>query len=559
MQLRDYQREAIDALFTWWAKHPAIDDIPVVVLPTGAGKSVVIAEQTRQMFALWPEDHPRTLVIVPSKELAEQNADKLAAILPANISIGYYSASVGKKQPTSDVIVATIGTVAKAAHLLGNIKCVLVDECHLISPDGAGMYRSFLRDLARYCTFRAAGFTATPFRGNGVWLTDGKDPLFTGIAINVTITRLLDAGFLSPLVRPADLMTKIDTEGIRTTSGDYNIGELSGRVSCYLAAAAKEATLLAANRSKWIAFCPTITNAKELADILTALGVSSQVVTGDTPKTEREGRINQFRRGDVRCLVTVLALATGFDVPDVDCILWLRPTKSPVLYVQGAGRGLRIADGKADCLWLDFSDTTSRLGPIDTITGRRKGPVKNVEAPFAVCDNCGAQVRPASLFHCPECGHQMREAKEESARSASNSAVLSTQVKQRINVYPVDRVTYAKHEKAGSTDSLRVEYWSGLRVVAKEWVCLSHCGYAREKAINWWAMRSPDGFTYLPSGVDQALEWIEAGFQVRKPLTITVNESGKYPDIISYEWEAANDAHRVECAEGSAALDAAQA
>lgn len=541
MQLRDYQQESIDSLFTWWTKHPAITDIPIVVLPTGAGKSVVIAEQTRMLFHLWPEDHPRTLVIVPSKELAEQNAEKLAALLPRHISIGYYSASVGRKEPTSDVIVATIGTVAKAAHLLGNIRCVFVDECHLINPDGAGQYRTFLRDLARYCTFRVAGFTATPFRGNGVWLTDGKDPLFTGIAINVTITRLLEAGFLSPLVRPTDVLTQIDVDGIKTTSGDYNIGQLSSRVSRYLSAAAHEAARIAVDRRKWLAFCPTVANANELALILNEMGIRALVVTGETKKALREQYIAMFRAGEVRCLVTVLALATGFDVPDVDCILWLRPTKSPVLYVQGAGRGLRIAEGKEDCLWLDFSDTTSRLGPIDTITGRRKGPVRDAEAPFAVCDNCGAQVRPASALKCPECGHIMREEiDDDKARSASNAAVLSKQVEQKISTYEVDRVTYARHEKrGGGIPTLRVEYWSGLRIVAREWVCLEHTGYARERAVKWMEARIPRSFSdvMIPNKVSDILDWMEHhNFWLYAPTNITVNETGKYPEVVSYEF-----------------------
>ena len=540
--LRDYQKEAIDGLFAWWSAHPDIEQVPVVTLPTGAGKSVVIAEQTRQMFDFWPEDHPRTLVIVPSKELAEQNAEKLATLLPSHLSIGYYSAAIGRKEPTSDVIVATIGSVAKAAHLLGNIKCAFVDECHLINPDGAGMYRRFLAELARYCTFRVAGFTATPFRGNGVWLTDGKDPLFTGIAVSVTITRLLEEGYLAPLVRPSDLATRIDTDGVATTNGDYNLGQLADRVGVYLASAAQETVRLAADRQKWIAFCPTVANAQEFARILS---VPALVVTGDTPKAEREAAITQFRRGDVRCLVTVLALATGFDVPDVDCIIWLRPTKSPVLYCQGAGRGLRIAPRKTDCLWLDFSDTTERLGPIDTITGRRKGPVKNTEAPFAVCDACGAQVRPASLFHCPECGALLREAEAEKARGASDAAVLSRQIKQKIVEYPIHRVTYAKHEKSGGTESLRVEYWSGLRIVGREWVCLSHSGYAKEKAVNWWAMRNPEGFSGVPGTVGQALEWIDAGFELRAPVAITVNETGKYPEIVNYQWKH-HDADRTE-------------
>ena len=222
--------------------------------------------------------------------------------------------------------------------------------------------------------FRVVGFTATPFRGNGVWLTDGDDPLFTGIAHETPVSELLQAGYLSPLIRPIDaIQSRIDTSGISTSNGDYNIGQLSDRVSDYLPAAADEACTLAADRHKWIAFLPTVANAEAFASLLNHRGIPALVVCGDTPKKEREQRIASFRRGDVRCLVTVLALATGFDVPDVDCIIWLRPTQSPVLYVQGAGRGLRIAEGKQNCLWIDFSDTTERLGPVDGIRGRKRG------------------------------------------------------------------------------------------------------------------------------------------------------------------------------------------
>ena len=135
------------------------------------------------------------------------------------------------------MIVATIGSIYRDAHLLGNIKVVVVDECHLINPDGAeaGRFRKFLTELARLCSFRIVGYTATPFRGNGVWLTDGKDPLFTGIACTVTAQELLNSGHLAPLVRPIDAMaTRINTDGIKTTSGDYNLDELAERVSEYL-------------------------------------------------------------------------------------------------------------------------------------------------------------------------------------------------------------------------------------------------------------------------------------------------------------------------------------
>lgn len=545
MQLRTYQQTSIDALYGWWQKHSAINDCPILVLPTGAGKSVVIAELVRLLFDTWPESHPRTVVLVPSKELAEQNADKLMRILPSHIRVGYYSASLGRKQPDADVIVATIGSIAKNAHLLGNIRCVVIDECHLVNPDGAGQYRQFLAELANYCAFRVVGFTATPFRGNGVWLTDGDDPLFTGIAHETPVSELLQAGYLSPLIRPIDaIQSRIDTSGIGTTSGDYNIGQLSDRVSDYLPAAADEACALAAGRQKWIAFLPTVANAESFAELLNQRGIPTLVVCGDTPKKEREQRIASFRRGEVRCLVTVLALATGFDVPDVDCIIWLRPTQSPVLYVQGAGRGLRIAEGKQNCLWIDFSDTTERLGPVDGIRGRKRGRKKlDAVAPFAVCGECGNQVRPASSLECPDCGATLREPEPEESRAASNAAIMAHQVQPKINDYPVTRVSYARHQKPGSPDSLRVEYWSGLRIVAREWICLDHTGFARGKAERWWVQRNPPHFGFVPGSVDQAFEWMDDGFELRQPTEITLNESGKYPEIVSYQWEPTHEPH----------------
>lgn len=549
MILRPYQQRSIDALYTWWHQHPATTDAPLCVLPTGAGKSVVIAELCRLLFDTWPEDHPRTVVLVPSKELAEQNAAKLRAMLPSHLSVGYYSASLGKA-PTADVIVATIGSVYRAAHLLGNIRCVVIDEAHLVNPDGAeaGRYRQFLADLAKLCRFRVVGYTATPFRGNGVWLTDGEAPLFTGTACTVTVKELLESGHLAPLVRPMDAMTtRIDTGGIATTSGDYNVAELADRVDDYLPAAAAEACTLAADRKKWIAFTPTVVNANALVLLLNARGVKSAVVCGETPKSDRQRLIDDFRAGRLRCLVTVLALATGFDVPDVDCILWLRPTQSPVLYVQGAGRGLRTSDGKNDCLWLDFSDTTERLGPVDTIKGRKrqKRADKEAAAPFKICDECGERA-PAAAPICPSCGYQFPPTERE-VRAASNAAILSAQVVPKINTYPVTDVTYHLHHKVGSPDSMRVDYHSGLRKVCSEWVCVCHTGFAQAKAQTWWNRRVSD--PWRTDCDNPAMSAVALAFKhAIKPAAIVVNETGKFPEIVKHLWEPLSDEpNTAEC------------
>ena len=567
---RSYQQRTLDALYHWWVEHPGETQIPLIVAPTGSGKSVIIAELTRLLFDTWPEAHPRTLVLVPSRELAEQNADKLMRRLPSHIRIGYYSASLGRKMPDADVIVATIGSVYNDAHLLGNIKAVIIDEAHMVNPDGkeAGRYRKLLTSLARTCTFRAVGLTATPFRGNGVWLTDGEDPLFTGLASTITVRELLDAGYLAPLVRPKDVLaTRIDTSDIKTTSGDYNLGDLAERVDTYLPAAAAEAAAIAADRNKWIAFLPTVAGAQHFVDCLGAVGIHAALVCGETPAKERAALIADFRAGRVRCLVTVLALATGFDVPDVDCILWLRPTISPVLYVQGAGRGLRIAEGKTDCLWLDFSDTTERMGPVDTIKGRkRRAKREDALAPHKICDNCGERCGTKAL-ECPSCGHVFPVVEDEmESRRASNAAIMAHQIEPKIVTYPVDRVDYGIHHKEGKPDSLRVDYYSGLRRVATEWVCFEHGGFARAKAEAWWEKRSRTGvgnYCHRKAGFDTSIprtsyeamtaainhsSHIDGGshscstYFFAVPHAIRVNETGKYPEIIGFIWEPLKEA-----------------
>lgn len=533
--IREYQQRAINSLYSWWVNHTP-EQIPLVVKPTGSGKSIVIAELVRLLFETWPADHPRTVVLVPSKELAEQNAEKLAAVLPPNRSVGYYSASLGAKCPDADVIVATIGSIYRDAHMLGSIRCVVIDEAHLVNPSGQGRYRQFLRDLSRYCQIVAVGLTATPFRGNGVWLTDGDDPLFHGIACEIKMAELLAAGYLAPLIRPVDaIATRIDTDGLSVVSGDYRIDDLSERVEQYIPGVVRDTIALAANRRTWIAFTPNVATAESLSAQFMASGVSSEVVCGETPKRDRERLVAKFRAGQIRCLVTVLALATGFDVPDVDCVIWCRPTRSPVLYVQGAGRGTRTAPGKRDCLWLDFSDTTQRLGPIDTIRGKaRRKAEDGREAPYAVCPECAAHVRPASLLSCPECGQQLREPQEQGARGASSAAILSGAQLPLVTTYPVTDVRYVRHTKPGSPDSLRVDYYSGIRKVVSEWVHIEREGWAGARAAQWWARRTAHP---VPETVGAALV---ASTLLARPAAVRVDESGRWPELVGIEWNESN-------------------
>jgi DNA repair protein RadD len=526
----------VSDLFAWWTKHTDEAAIPLLVLPTAAGKSVICAEIVRQMWEQWPEFHPRTVVLVPSKELAEQNAAKLRALLPHTISVGFVSASLGTKKYNADVIVATIGSIHKSAHLLGNIKAVIIDEAHLVSQQAgdAGMYRNFLSKLGELCQFRTVGMTATPFRGNQVWLTDGDDPLFTGIASRVSMRELLDANFIAPLVPPTQrIETRIDASHVGISNGDYKVGELSREVEKYLAKVAAESIRIASERRKWIAFTPSVANAESLADKLNKLGVVSAVVCGDTPKQKREDLIRQFKNHQIHCLVTVLALSVGFDVPDVDCIIWCRPTKSPVLYVQGMGRGTRIADGKTNCLVLDFTDTVERLGPVDTIQGRAKKKSGKQDAPYSICPDCGERNAPAALV-CVHCGATIREeaAKPLDAK-VSYAALLSSQsTVAELVWHDVSRVDYKLHRKPGKPDSMRVDYYEGILRVASEWVCFDHMGYARQKAEQWWLRREKK---FVPSVTQDAIDWTGLN-KIEEPNRIATQKNGKYTEVKHHEF-----------------------
>jgi DNA repair protein RadD len=363
-------------------------------------------------------------------------------------------------------------------------------------------------------------------------LTDGDEPLFSGIASNVTMRELLDQEFLAPLVPPTErIETRIDASQVGISNGDYKVGELSVVVDSYLQQVAIEATRIASERMKWIAFTPSVDNAESLSNKLCKFGITSAVVCGETPAQERESLIRQFKAGQIHCLVTVLALSTGFDVPDVDCIIWCRPTKSPVLYVQGMGRGTRIAPGKTDCLVLDFTDTVERLGPVDIIKGRAK--VKrsgDQEGPYSICPDCGERNLPAALV-CVHCGAKIRDEEiNPMDAKVSYAALLSAQREQSLTWHNVTRVDYRLHRKLGKPDSMRVDYYSGLLRCASEWVCFEHTGYARQKAEDWWRRRE---YTNIPFTTQEAIDLANL---LREPTRIATKQNGKFTEVKEYEF-----------------------
>lgn len=531
MQLRDYQQRILSDLYAWFRRNP--EGNPIVNACVGAGKSVMIAELCRQALSDWPET--RIVMVVASRELCQQNLLKLYAVWP-EAPAGVLSASLGGRDTQSQILFATIGSIAKRAHEIGHVDLLLVDECHNVNPAESGMYRTLITDLRKYGSthLRVIGWTGTPFRGNGVWLQQGDDPLFTAVAATVGMPELLRQGHLSPLVT-AQTETRIDTTGVGISNGDYKIGELEARAEEVTDAAIEELVRLGKDRRQWLVFCVTIEHAEGVLAALTLKGIDADMVTGKTASAKRNDLVNRFKTGQLRCLVNVACLTTGFDAPETDLIALLRPTKSPVLYVQIAGRGMRTAPGKTDCLWLDFTDTTASLGAVDTIRGRNKripkeGDGKDKKAPVKLCDGCGNEV-PAGVLVCPDCGHEFPPPAPSVNRTASNATILASMAAPE--PIRISNVTYRRHSKEGSPDSLRVDYWDGYKVAASEWVCIEHHGYARQKAQLWWERRSHGQCLPFPRTVTDALG-ITGG--LRRPSSITIVKNGKFQEIRGYDF-----------------------
>ena len=344
-QLRDYQERTLTELYDWLQRHP--DGNPVVDACVGAGKSIVIAEFCRRAIETYPQT--RIVMGVASKELCQQNLEKLHAIWP-EAPAGVCSAALGKKDVESQIIFATIGSIAKRAHELGTVNILIVDECHNINTDNAGMYRTFINDLKKYGSpyLCVIGFTGTPFRGDGVWLWQGKDPLFKGTATRVSMDELLEQGYLAPLVIDTATPETIDTTNVKVAGGDYVVKDLEGAAidPAIIRSTVDDMFTRGGERNKWLVFCVTIAHAQAVLDEIKSRGtIKASIVTSKTRASLRDAILLDYKLphehpDGIDCLVNVACLTTGFDAPETDLIALLRPTKSPVLYVQIAGRGM---------------------------------------------------------------------------------------------------------------------------------------------------------------------------------------------------------------------------
>jgi DNA repair protein RadD len=526
MQLRDYQSRSIEQLYEWMSKN---DGHPCVVLPTGSGKSVVIAEFIRRAIQEWPET--TALMLCHQKELIEQNAEKMRAIWPG-APMGIYSASVGKKQLGEPILFAGIQSIRNKAQQVGHIDICIVDECHCISHKDEGGYRKFLNELLSINpAMRIVGYSATPYRlGHGL-ITD-KPAIFDDLIEPVSIEELVHKGHLSKL-RSKVTDAKLDTTGVHKRGGEYIEAELQAAVNTDLnnISAVKEVVNLAGDRKAWLFFCAGVKHAQAVADTLNAYGIVAECVTGDTPKAERESILARYKAGKIKALTNANVLTTGFDYPDIDLIAMLRPTMSASLYVQMAGRGMRPKSHTDHCLVLDFAGVVSTHGPITNVQPPKKAGSGEGDAPVKVCENCD-ELCAISALKCPACGHEFPP-------PAKKELVLHMDDIMGIQGLELEVTSWNWRKHLGRTsgkEMLAVTYYGGLSdPPVTEYLPVLHDGYAGQKAAQTFVtIARQAGVETNAQGLDEAVKSMAGS---RPPALIEYKKDGKFFRVIRRDWK----------------------
>jgi DNA repair protein RadD len=515
MILRPYQQEAVAAVYTHLRSR---DDHPCVVIPTAGGKTPVMAAICRDTVQTWGG---RVLILAHVKELLEQAHEKLNAMAPDLWHrIGVYSAGLKSRDTEHPIIVAGIQSVYRRAAELDRFDLILIDEAHMLPPDGEGMYRTFLEE-ARVVNpnVRLVGLTATPYRMT-TGMICGPDNLLNHVCFEVGVRELIVQGYLSVLKSKSG-RRKADTAGLHIRGGEFVAGEVEALMDddALVRPACAEIAAQTQERHAVLIFAAGVKHALHVRRVLGETGHECGFVCGDTPPCERGEILKRFKDGGLKYLVNVNVLTTGFDAPNIDCVALLRPTNSPGLYYQMCGRGFRLHPGKSDCLVLDFGGNILRHGPVDALEIKERGAGTG-EAPAKECPECQEVVHAATSV-CPGCGFVFPPpTRGQHEQEASTAGVLSGEVTE--TEHAVSEVTYSVHVKRDAAEdhprSMRVDYRIGFYDYRSEWVCFEHSGYARSKAEAWWRERSREPF---PESAARAVAVCEAG-GVAETLAITV-------------------------------------
>lgn len=345
---RPYQADCISAIFSSYKKFSRSQ---LVVLPTGSGKTIIFALLAKQLDR-------KTLILAHTDELITQAKDKLLHVWP-EVDLGIVKGSLDDH--SRKVVIASVQTASKPKRLAKLIEqgfsLLIVDEAHHAC---AQSYKEVIQALGfnKGIDKLLLGVTATPFRADGQKLSS----VFKKTVFERSIKEMIEEGFLS-LLLGKKVYTDVSLNSVKIHKGDFQTSSLSEAVNVSDRNSLIVSTYkkFSAQRKKVLCFCVDVRHASELAKAFKKRGVDAEAIHGKLSVDERKETLRKFSDGEISVLTSCMILTEGFDEPKIDCVLLARPTKSRALFTQMIGRGCRLAEGKENCLILDFTDNCWRF------------------------------------------------------------------------------------------------------------------------------------------------------------------------------------------------------
>lgn len=442
MELRDYQLDLVGNVWDLLFKKSNI----LVVAPPGIGKTecfIAICDK-----AVQSKKDIKILILLNKVMLVEQTARRINKVIP---NVGVFCATL-KKTELFNVTVASIQSINKID--MCKINLVILDECHNVSADEATHYGSFLKKIAHE-KLKVIGFTATPYRNSCVMYGEGK--MFDKVDHQIEIANMIAQGWLvPPRMKASDKEFK--TDNLKIVGGDYDNKQISELTENNESAMSQveDAIPKLIGRKKIAWACATINH----AEIIGKLVSNSVVIHSAMGKEAQNFNKDRFENGDCSNIVFVSMLSEGVDIPSIDALVFLRPTRSIVRYIQTVGRALRPFGDKKDALILDYGQVVKNCGPIDKPFIRVPNERRNDTKRMKVCEGCFEVLHPAVRI-CPDCGHVFFSEPTPvklTKKAESNFSIMSNQIEEMDCV----SVNLAKHNSKNGNECVKISYYSDL-------------------------------------------------------------------------------------------------
>lgn len=430
--------------------------------------------------------------------------------------VGVFCGSRQSSDTESTVVVASIQSIFKTE--LNNLNLIILDECHNINQD-YGRYFDFIElHKNKNPKLQIVAFTATPFRSNGYIF--GKDKLFKKITYKKELKETIYQGYLvKPILKKVN--HQFDISKLKIQNGDFRkdqIEALTGDESKVFVQIT-DALLRIEERKKIVWACSSIKHCELVHTmLLNKFNEQASLIHSKQPDDIRKHNLHRFENEDVKHLVFVSIVSEGYDFKPIDCVILMRPMRSPVLYVQTIGRGLRICDGKTDCLVLDYGRVVESCGPLDNpkfVSGSKDKITKDQE--MKACPSCECYCL-ASEKRCPVCDYEFPSKKipDLNLTSDEESLLLSNKKSGHSIKLNVEKVTITKdHLSKAGNKCLKITYTTNnllYRTVSE-----------------YFSMNSPYGQKKAAKRL-MALD-VEDYIANTLPKTITLDVTNKYPEI----------------------------